>query len=268
MPTTDLLIGSYPSLPSQTMSVTANAVTEAVVLPSSSYYLYDGVSSFGLLYRLAANLVGHSELGGGVTCTIQQDLHVRIASSDATTFTLTWPVDGVLRDLLGFSGNLTPAAASHVAPNVSPLLWSAGRPAIYGARLGTDGVPVHDTAIGQSAPGIVTATSHNSYRRNTLGWRYVRNSRVWTTSEAGGEFFAFFHEILRQVRRFKVYRNVVEDLSSTTDITLGSPLPSSGAYVYAPPGRPVEMPWDREFPFVETLHPISIAVVTSPEYAS
>lgn len=261
--TTDLLVGSYPSLPSQTMSVTSSATTEAVVIAAGSRYLYDGGSALDLLLALATAINSHSVVSG-CTVVIQRDLRVRIGANQ--NFTLTWPADGVLRGLLGFTGNLSPVANTFTATNISPLLWSAGRPAICEARLGTDGIPVHDTAIGQAAPGIVRATSHNSYRRNTLSWRYVQNARVWTTSEAGGEFFTFFREVLRQVRRFKVHRNVTEDLASTTAITLGSPLPSTGAYVYAPPSRPVEMPWGREFPTVESLHPITCPVVQSPEY--
>lgn len=264
--TSDICIGSSPNLPAQTMSVTANAVTEDVVLPARSYYLDDGVSAFGLVYRLGANLTGHSELLGGVTCVVQRDLRVRIESDAAVAFTLTWPTDGVLRDLLGFTGNLTPAATSHTATSISPLIWSAGRTASYRARLGTDGVPVHDTMVGQSAPGTVRATSYNSYRTNTVTWRYVSNARVWTTDEEGGEFYAFWDQCLRRLAHFKIYRGTVEDSASTTAITLGTVLPSSGAYVLAPQERVGEMPWDREFKLVESSHPIELPVVTTPEY--
>lgn len=263
MPTTDLLIGSFPSLPASTLSVNAGGV-EVLNFAADSYYLFNSDDGFDLLAQLADALNSHSNLSG-VTVFIQENLRVRIQGG-ATAFTVQWPANGILRDLLGFTGNLA-SATSHTAPNISPLLWSAGRPATYLARLGTDGIPVYDTAIGQSAPGIVRATSHNSYRKNTLSFRYVQNSRVWTTVEAGGEFFAFFHEVLRQVRRFKVWRNVVEDLSSTDELTFPStPLPSTGAYVYAPPSRPVEMPWGREFAAKESLHPIVLPVVQSPEY--
>lgn len=265
--TSDICIGSYPSLPEQTISTTANAVTEDFVLPTRSYYLTEASpSAFDLLYRLSTNSVGLAELPLGLSFTLQRDLRVRVTSLDAVAFTLTWPTDGVLRDLLGFTGNLSPAATIHTAPNISPLIWSAGRTASYRARLGTDGVPVHDTMVGQSAPGTVRATSYNSYRTNTVTWRYVSNARVWTTDEEGGEFYAFWDQCLRRLVHFKIYRGTVEDSASTTAITLGTVLPSSGAYVMAPSERVGEMPWGREFGLVESSHPIELPVVTTAEY--
>jgi hypothetical protein len=268
--TTDLCIGSYPSLPEQSISTTANAVTEAFILPARSYYLTEASpSSFDLLYRLGTNSVGLAELPLGLSFTLQRDLRVRVTSLDAVAFTLTWPTDGVLRDLLGFTGNLSPAAVTHTATNISPLIWSAGRTASYSARLDTDGTPVHDTAIGQAATGVISSTSHNTYRENSIIWRYVTNARVWTTAEAGGELYAFWDRVLRRSARFKVYRQTVEDSASTTAITLGSTvLPSaasSTAYVHVP-SLPVRFPYSREFGFVESLHPITLDVVTTPEY--
>lgn len=265
--TTDLLIGSYPSLPEQSISTTANAVTEAFVLPARSYYLQNpSDQTFDLLYRVGSNSVGLAELPAGLLLELQRDLRVRISSVDAVAFTLTWPTDGLLRDLLGFTGNLTPAATSHVAPNVSPLLWSAARPATYRARLGTDGIPVRDTAVGQSATGVISSNTHNELRENTLSWRYVQNPRIWTEDEEGGEFFAFWGQVLAHSRRFKVYRGTVEDEASTTAITLGTVLPRAGlAYVHIPPS-PVKFPFDREFAFVESLHPVVIEVKTRAEY--
>lgn len=267
--TSDLCIGSYQNLAAQSISTTANAVTEAFVLPTRSYYLENpGDQTFDLLYRLGSNSVGLAELPAGLTWTLQRDLRIRVTSVDAVAFTLTWPVDGVLRDLLGFTGNLSPAAVTHTATLISPLIWSAGRTATYLARLGTDGIPVHDTAIGQSATGVVVATSHNTYRRNQAMWRYVTNARVWTTSEAGGELYAFWDRVLRRVARFKIYRGTVEDSASTTAITLGTPLPSDAsdtAYVYVPPS-PVEFPYAREFGYIESTHPVTLDVVTTPEY--
>lgn len=270
--TTDLCIGSYPTLPAQTMSVTANAVTADVVLASRSYYLYDTTAygaDWSLIDRLESAIATHAELvGQNVTVVLQRDLRVRIDAD--INFTLTWPVDGVLRDLLGFTGNLSPAADSHTAPDISPLIWSAGRTASYRARLDTSGTPVHDTAVGQAATGVVTATRHNTLRSNAAIWRYVANSRIWTTDEENGEFFVFWQEVLSRARRFKIWRNTTEDSASTTAITLGTALPLSAtatAYVHIPP-QPVEFPYGREFGFHEYLHPVTIECMTSPEYTA
>ena len=263
MATSDMCIGSYPALPSQTMAVTATGpVTENCVIAAGNRYLYDAGSAFDLCTLLAAAINSHSVLAG-VTVTISRDRHLAISS--ATAFALSWPVDGVLRDLLGYTGNLT-SNTLHAAPNISPLLWSANRPATYQARLGSNGVPVTDTAVGQAGTGIVTATSYNTYRANVAIWRYVANARVWTTAEAGGEFYAFYRDVLAKFRRFKIWRGVTDDTASTTAITFGAALPSTGAYTYADTASAGRMPWAREFAFTETAHPITIPVVTTPEY--
>src|SRR5690242_20226068 len=114
---TDLLIGSYPSLPAQTLSVsTAGPVTENCVVPASSYYLYDDHSSFDLLEAIGVALEGHSVLSGA-TVEILDSRHVRISANQ--TFSLTWPVDNILRNLLGFTTNLS-GTNTYTATNISP----------------------------------------------------------------------------------------------------------------------------------------------------
>lgn len=267
MPTSDWLIGSFNDLPQQSLTVTTTGpVAEARIIAAGDYYLYDDSSSHDLLEALRSALEGHSVLSG-VSVLLMQNRRVRLTGVQA--FAVTWPSDGLLRDLLGFTGNLT-SNTSHSATNVSPLFWSAGRTATTEARFGTDGIPVHDTAWGQSGPGTLYATSHNEYRRNSLIWRYVLNARVWTTSEAGGEYFAFWRDVLRLGRRFKVWRGIVESDASTTTVDVSGEavglLPSTGAYRFAPPERPVSMQYAREFGYVESMHPITIPCVTAIEY--
>lgn len=257
---TDLCIGSYPNLPAQSLTITVGATAEVIVLPAGNYYFHDGTRS--LMAALATAINAHS-LIAGATVVLQRNLRAFI-SGNGTAFALQWPADGQLRDLVGSTGNLA-SAATHTMPNQSPLVWSAGKRATYSARLGSDGIPVHDTATGQAATGIVSSVSHNTYRRNLVAWRYVANARVWTTSEAAGEFFVFWENVLRRARRFKVYRSTTEDPASTTAITYGTVLPATLPYVHTPPS-PAVFPFDREFAFVESLHPIAIEVTTAPEY--
>jgi hypothetical protein len=260
---TDLLIGSRPRLTAQSITVTVGATAEVVVLPAGDYYLYDATSARNLMASLATAINAHS-LIAGATVVLQRDLKVFI-SGNGTAFALTWPIDGQLRDLIGATGNLA-SAATHTMPNQSDLVWSGGKRARYSARLGTDGLPVHDSATGQAATGVSSTVSHNTYRGNTISWRYVTNARVWTTAEGPGEFFRFWDAVLRHGRRFKVYRGTTEDPASTTAITYGTVLPATLPYRHPPP-TPCVFPYGREFEFIEYLHPISIDVTTSPEYA-
>lgn len=264
MPTSDWLIGSYPNLEAQSLTVTVSGNSDPIQIAAGDYYLYDDTSAFDLLNTLTNALSGHTE-GPGVSAALREDRRVVITSNPAMA--ITWPLDGILRDLLGYTGNLA-SGTSHVAPNISPLFWSGGRPAIsVGARLGTDGVPVRDIAVGQSGTGRVVVTSHNRYRRHTLGWRFVTNGRVWTESENNGELVVFFDNVLVERRRFKLWRNVPEDLNGTDTVDVAGDgdgvLPSTGAYVY---NGPNEFQYGRELGYHESLHPITIPVVTTAEF--
>lgn len=259
MATSDWLIGSYPNLEAQSVTVSAPGA-EACPLAAGSYYLFDNGSAFDLLTAFAATINAHTALAG-VQVFLTVTRQVRILGG-ATPFAITWPTDGILRDLLGFTGNLASATA-HTAPNISPLFWSPGRTTTWDGRLGSDGIPVEDTAVGQSGPGTMTATRHNSRRRNTLIYRYLDNSRMWTTSEAGGEFIEFWKQVLTLRRRFKVWRNIAEATAGTGAAVFSTKVPSTGAYKYS--GGP-EMPWAREYGFKEALHPVSLPVVSTPEY--
>lgn len=264
--TTDLLIGSYPNLEEQTVTVTtAGPVTEPCDLAANSWYLFDDVSAWDLFTGFANTLMSHSVLND-VALVLGVDLRVRIISSIA--FAMTWPTDNILRNLFGFTGSLV-SATTHTAANISPLLWSPGKPTTWLGRVGTDGIPVRDVAVGQSGPGTLRATFHNEYRRNELIYRYLLNSKVWTEDEDNGEFFVFFRDVLMMRRRFKVWRNYPEDLADSStlqnpnDSVNPGPIPSSGAYIYTGGS---EMPWAREFGYVDSLHPITLPVVSAREY--
>lgn len=266
--TTDLLIGSYPNLEAQTLSVrdTGTGTTEGCVLPANSWYLYDDLSAWDLLEAMSGAIESHSILNS-VSVLLGVDLRVHIVSSLA--FTMTWPADNVLRNLLGFTGALSPSSLTHTASRISPLLWSPGKPTTWLARVGTDGIPVREVAVGQSGPGTVRATLGNEYRRNELIYRYLLNSKMWTPAEENGEYFVFFREVCQMRRRFKVWSNYPEDLTdhstllSPADAPNPGPIPSSGAYICSGGG---EMPWGREFNFVDSLHPLTIPVVSTREY--
>lgn len=271
--TTDILIGSIPHLEEQTMAVTtAGPVTEDCVVAAGPYYLFDDSSAFDMFQVLTNALDQHSILVGNVGVALGVDLHINLFSI-GIPFSLNWADATDLRDMLGFTVNLT-SATSHRAPNISPLLWSPGKTTTWAARVGSNGIPIADVARGQSGPGTVRATRHNTHRRNELIYRYVRNSRVWTTDEENGEFIAFWQNVLSTSARFKVWRNYPEDLSdsSTTlspaDSSNPGPVPSGDptnetAFIYVGPN---EMPFGREFGYHESVHPVTIPVVTTREY--
>lgn len=255
--TSDIFIGAYLNLPAQSFTVTVAATAEVVTIPAGSYYLTDSSSARSLFSAFATALNSHSMLGSA-SCVLLRDRTTFLSASP--DFAIAWPADNLLRDLIGFTSNIS-GQDEYVSDGISVLLWSPGRTGVYRARLDTDGIPLHDTAVGMSANGVVVATRHNTVLEQTLTYRYVRNSRVWTTAEEGGEFYAFWDYVLSRAAPFKLYRSVTEDEASTSTMTLGTQTPSTGAYKHTP-SQPVRLPFDREFANVEMLHPISIDCVT------
>ena len=86
-------------------------------------YLYHPTANLSILGKIQADLV--AEGFGAATAVLTRDRRVKLASGGGN-FTITWD-STALRDLLGFTATLT-GAATYTATNVSPLLWSPGKP--------------------------------------------------------------------------------------------------------------------------------------------
>lgn len=268
MPTSDWFIGSVLSLPAQTMSVTQGATTEDCIVAAGDYYLCNpGNTSISLVHAVVDAINTHSLLSD-VTFEFMRNRKIRIYSPSETSFSISWTTTA-LRDKLGATGNFT-AASTHTMHGISPLHWSPGKTGLWGPRLGTDGLLVKDTAIGQSGPGRVLATTHNTYRKGEVQYRYVANARVWPKEETSGSFYSFWNEVLSTFSPFKVWREQIEDDSSTTAVTLQSTdaLPSGGGYVLERGSGSNVLPFGREFGHVENLHPIEIRYVQAVELSN
>jgi hypothetical protein len=262
---TTVLIGSYPSIPATTLTVTANAVATGLSWTSASLYLSHPTGALSILTTLAALIDTHAQLVG-TSCVVTRSRRVLI--TNATAFALTWGSDTTLRDLLGFTANLA-SATSHLATNVSPLLWAPGKNEhTIAGRQDTSGIPVHDTFAGRSAPGLVVATRNNTWHRNTLGWRYVHVDRVEQTTATNGTWAVWWDTVASRFRRFWVCRDVTEDSADTTTaMTLSTKLPSSGAYIMKADG-PIERAYTRAVDRLELFGDVEIEVETALEYGA
>lgn len=258
MPTTAWIIGSIADLPEN--DVTFNASAEAV--PAGDYYLYDATNALSLLYQVQQAMTSAGVADAAVVLT--KGRKVKLSSSGA--FSVTWD-DTQLRNLLGFTGNLA-AATSHVATNVSPLLWSPARTEDTPiAPLGTQGHKVFGTFTTVSAlDGTTEATQHGSRRYNRFVFRHVNTERVWTTTEANGEFFVWWANVGSLAARWKLYRNVAEDTASTSSVSLGSPL---GPYVVSAEKRSPTWTYDRArgFEWTDARADVDIPCHVVPEYS-
>ncbi len=209
MSTSSWLVGSA-TIAAQTITINGGPV----VLPAGTYYLRDATSSRSLLAAMITALTA----GGVAVATAEVLLNRKVRLAGGANFSVTWPVDNVLRDLLGFTTNLA-AAASYTAPSISPLLWSPGKPeSPLLSPLGVAGRRVYLAQVGVAEDGSTFSTVQGYRTFQRYEWSYVHMSRVQTSAEAGGEFARWWGEVGVKAR-FKLYRAIPEDDASTTVVT-------------------------------------------------
>lgn len=260
MPTSAWFVGSQ-TLAAQTLAITQGATTENIVLPAGSYYLRSATSSLSLLAAMVTAINAHS-LISGATAVVQRN---RIVALGATqTFTLTWPADNILRNLLGFAANLTPAATSHTAPAVSPLLWSPGYLATPATIEGVTGYTVPHQAIYKSDDGTQVDCDHyGSETWQDLEWTHVLPERMRVATGTGGGTFHEFYEQCGMLRRRFLYHQEIDELDgSTTAVTWDTAL---GCYVLRP-----DFPdqwYRRNVQFAEVSSPLELPIHLVDEYA-
>lgn len=267
MPTsTSVLIGSRPSVPATTVRVTANATTEDLAFPAGDYYLDHATALLSLMSAFATMLDTHTQLAGSTAFTTRS-LKTRLAN--ATDFSIdNWDLgvsNFVLRDLLGFTGNLA-AATVHVSPDSSPLLWSPGKPVSTSGRLGADGLLVKDTRARRSAPGQVVATTNNQWFENELSWRFIVVDRMQTVPDTNNTWFTWWDTVGSRFRRFFVVRGALEDLTDdVTALDITSRIPLSVPYIWFEDGA-IRQSHVREIARLEKFGRVTIPVETAAEY--
>lgn len=252
-------------MPQQTWSVTVGAVTEDCVIPAGSYYLDDPVSALSFCDAIVAALNTHTTIAAGAdpTCVIAQNRHIRIAWTGAFSITFT---DTLLRDVLGFTGNLS-AASAYQATHISDYLWVPGKPESPDeAILGVNGRKIKDTRIGQSGLDGRVVSRHNDTRIvNRFWWQHIVQARYWTSSELGGEWQTWWDVVASSFLRWKLYRDVTDDDGSTSDMSLGSTF--LGPYKMRAPREVVDFDMDRSVPNMDSTFGVELPAVVVPEYA-
>lgn len=271
---TCVLIGSEPNLAAQTMTVTANAVPAALATTAGPYYLYHDDAVLSLLDHLALVLTSHPQ-SPTIALYITTGGLVRLdVSGVPSPFNITWGTATDLRDLLGFTGNLS-GALTYTATNPSPLLWIPRRTEIADARLGTLGDPVYDTAVGMTAgTGAPIATQHNVRLENAFQWRHVVNHPDVaelvrsTTGSQNGKWYTFHEQVVRRFARFFVYRGIEFTSGGTTAMTISTALPYAlGPYCWRTNPGTIRYDAPREEAMRESYIHISLPVVLVDEYS-
>jgi hypothetical protein len=246
------LIGSIED--SDAMGVTIAGSGQTIA--AGSYYLHGPTNALSLLYHFQTAMTAASV--GSAAAYLTEAGYVRLTGSG--TFTVTW-TNTTLRDLLGFTGNLS-GASSYVAPNHSKLWWSAGYDVTPETPYGVESMPMPDTSITTSRDGSqVLFTTNNTQHHQKFSWDVVGIDRVWTSAEAGGEYKAWWDTVGRAGLRWYLWPDVDEDSGSTTQATLSGPL---GPYKL----RRIDPGWyNRQIPGVDQLSEIEIDAIVVSEYA-
>lgn len=214
MPRADWLISSRTWT---TQSITISASAQDVTAPSGGLYLLHTTASLSLLDRLLAALTAASVTTPAVFIT--EDRHVRITAG--ATFSITWGSGTTLRDLLGFTGDIS-GASSYTAPLRSTLLWSAGK--VFTPErspLGTVGQPVADVSATVGPGGrVVSRVEGDLDYVQTYSARHVPAARWWDYASGGdglaGEWRHFWENEVISAQKMIVLRRVTEGTSTTT----------------------------------------------------
>lgn len=233
---TSWLIGST-YIPETSMEIDGDG---SYVWPAGYYYLRHTTAALSMIDTLdgmfaTAGVSGHSVF-------IARDRKVRIIADVGWGVSVVWP--SALRTLFGFDANLV-AADTQTAPDISPLLWSAGKPqSPQESPFGVAGRSVYDTRLGTAPDGSQVADSHNTQVVNTYNWNHVAYTRFQTAAPGiGGEYVTFFDRVLRNAYKFFLYSFVTESLTTdATAVTWPTGTDKLGPYGYRPARG--AMSWD------------------------
>lgn len=232
----------------------------AASIPAGTYYLTDPTAALSLLDAMVTAM--GAALLFAPTAELLGSGKVRLTAAGA--FPIVWGSATLLRDLLGFEGDLA-ASASHTATRKSPLWWSPGKPALFALTpLGVTAAPRYLLAQSVSAySGRAESTSHGSRGYQRFPFEKVDSERMRTPDELGGEYGVWFEAVAVKSARFKVYRDAVEDPASTSPFTYDT---VHGPYVQ-PLGTAPEWAYQRSSGHTWTDYTcdITVAATVCPE---
>lgn len=225
-----------------------------VSVAAGAYYLFDSVTSRSLLDVLATA----TALSWDIT-------EAGKVKASGPSFTIAWGTGTglLLRDLLGFDADVTPATTSAIGALQSRLLWSPTFKAQTFTPPQIDAYPVPDTQVVASLTAkTVDHVTNFTQERQEFAWDAVPIERVWPVSDGLGDtsFRYFWSLVLQAGERFKLYE-VTEDPSSTSGVVYGV-LAALGPYKL----RRVNPKWySRGIPNADIVSPIAIEAVKVDE---
>lgn len=229
-----------------------------LVVEEGDRYLRHPTTSLSLIDYLRTVIAAGTSVA--TTITILRNRTVRIEFASAMD--IVWGTATAYRDALGFSGDLA-SATVHDAPNISPLLWSPGWPAIPDTIAGVSGWSVDHKRRYKSDDGQRSYTDYygsETWQGLELDHVHVSRMRVATPGAGGGTFQEFYEQCAKLGYKFFHYELVTEDSSSTTGVTWPTGL---GPYVL----RPMTGDWyRRRVKNADVSSPLSLPIHLVAEY--
>jgi hypothetical protein len=252
-----------------TQTITINASVQNVAASLGGLYLLHTVAALSAIHQLYLALVAAGVTSPAVTIT--RSRKVKISASG--TFSITWGSGTTLRDLLGFTGNLS-GAASYVAPLRSTLLWSGAKHAEpTEAPIDATGSPRVDGSAVIGPTGVQTVLQEGDPTiTETYRWRRVIKSRFWAdplTGPRAGDWRYFWGAEAITSQRIGVLRKVTEgddDDDADADYSASYVL---GPYVTNMSGRDA---WNfkmvRSIPTVDRFFELEWSAIVCEEFSA
>lgn len=178
-----------------------------IAVPLTDYYIRDAVAVSSLVATVQAQLTGFPEFAA-FTATVSDAGIVTL--TNGASFTTTWD-DTRLRDILGYTGDLTPAATSFVAPRQHMYGWYPNVAAsMYdgatGAATLVAGLPSADTTVRRAVDGSTYSLRFASYDDRQFVFRAVDDERVFAVgTDPNIALSQFYGDVLSRGIRWRFF---------------------------------------------------------------
>lgn len=168
-----------------------------IVMPAGRYFL-NSVGSGGATRTFLLELKNQLDTGPGGTWTVTADDNAdtslgKVTIARDSNFTATW-TSSTIRDLLGFTTDLTPSAATFTGANHAKYLYlpNCGRSGVLSPEA-SNGAIETDYTLSMGTDGTPYALSYTKRYKDTLEFRTLKGSKTWssldvTTNEALEQF--------------------------------------------------------------------------------
>lgn len=211
--------------------------TPTVSLTAGFYYLtgYTGEATEQLCEHITTQIQAEGGDFADVECTYDASTgKVSLVAGAGDDIDVTW-TDTDLRDLLGFTGDLTELDdTAQEATNEAQYTWRPNR-ALAGAPVDVSRLvqPVSATVVHCSRDGTLTTVRGNTRYAGTLDYVLVDGARVYipSTGSVNKEFEAFFESVIAAGEVIRVYPD--RTLSASTSfvtVKVGVPGEEIGAF--------------------------------------